>query len=489
MMTHSVRGPQLQRQFVYSRMSRAGETTGGPAATSLSKTVAAMAGQVALLALLMGCASTGTDNPIFDYAASASEAAVATPVKTVGKTEKPKVKSASALLGTYQTGPGYTVQPDVTSDGRYNTYMFATDYGTYPVTGDELARRHIQELTVLSTLKKYSKAREFAGGVGNAVASPVKAVANTVTDPVGTAKGTYANVERKVESLQRGMSEAGEFIVTFGHPEKKRPDREDDNLLKKLVGTPEAKRRLARALMVDPYTHFVPLAKELDKVASYSAAGGFAIDRAVGFVPGAAGIVISSLQTLDSLTKQTLDMDPKETAAINRERLEKLEVPKDTIKKLLLNDRLTPTEKTLVVGYLDAMAGQSERDAFASLVATSETRHDAVVSFLTLSYLSARPFGDDPISSIEIIDRVPVLTLGDGRRIVVFTADDLAWTPSNSDQLSKLGNVLKGNGKRGAKKEIRISGNASPLAERELQRQGWIVKSNSFDILRQPSAL
>ncbi len=450
---------------------------------SRSKAFTAIGGQVALLALLTGCASAGTDSPVFDYAPLAAEAAAATPVKASGKTEKPKVKSAQAILGAHQTGPGYRVQPDVTSDGRYNAYIFVTERKTYSVTGDDLARQHIQELIALDMLKQYSKAKEFAGGMGNAVVRPVKAVVNTVTDPVGTAEGAYTNVKRKVASVQRGVSEAGEFVTTFGNPEQKRPDRESDSLLEKIVDRPKAKRRLARDLKVDPYTHFVPLADELDKVASYSAAGEFGIDRAVGFVPGAAGLAISGIQTLDSLTTQTLDMDPEEIAAVNRDRLEKLDVPKDIIKKLMLNDKLTPTEKTQAVGYLDSLSGTPGLTRLASFIATSDNRRDAFAALLTLGYLSMRPFGEERIGDVEIVERTPILSIGE-RRVAIFSSDDLAWTASNADHLTHLIPALKSNGKGGPKKEIWISGSASRLAERELQRQGWIVKTDAFRSLR-----
>lgn len=439
-------------------------------------------GAMTLLPLL-GCAANGTDNPIFDYVAPPVQSTATTPSKTKRETEQIKAKSSTAILGNYRIGPGYTIQPQVITDGRYNTYVFETEYGNYPVIGDDLARQHIQELIALDALKKYSKAKEFVGGVGNAVVSPVKAVANTVTDPVGAAEGTYKNVERKLASVQRGLSKAGEYITTFGNPEQRRPDREDDGFLEKLVDRPKAKRRLARELMVDPYTHFVPLAAELDKVASYSTAGAFGVDRAVGFVPGAAGIAISSLQTLDSLTTQPLDMDPEETAAFNRERLEKLNVPEVTIKALLLNRNLTPTEKTLAIGYLANMPTTLGRDALASFVASRDTRHSAFAALLTLSYLSAHPFGDQEVRNVEIIDSTPVLNLG-VNRVAIVTSDDLAWTPSNADQLSRLGDAMKGSAKADMKKEIRISGNATPLAERELQRRGWVVKTDAFRALR-----
>lgn len=444
-------------------------------------------GSIALMTLLAGCASNGVNGQIFDYAAPAAQvaetqASAETTAKTNRKTEEPKNKSASALLGDFQTGTNYTIQPDVLSDGRYNTYTFVTEYGTYAVTGDDLARKHIQEMNALNALKKYSKTAEFAKGVGGAVTGPVKAVFNTVTNPVVATKATYTNVKSKVKSVKRGASKAGEFITTLGHPEKTRPDREDDGLLEGVVGRPEAKRRIAKALKVDPYTHFVPLADELDKVASYSTAGEFGISKAVGFVAGPAGTVISGLKTLDSLTDQTLDMSPGETAVINRERLKNLDIPDATIKKILLTDKLTPTEKIQAVGYLNNLSGAPGLSSFASFLATSDTRHGAFSALLTLSYLSKRPFEDMPIDNAEIVDDILILTAGDSKKIVIFPSDDFSWTRRNADRFSKLGKKLKSNAKGKTKLELRISGNASSLAKRQLQRQGWIVKINSFDI-------
>jgi hypothetical protein len=120
---------------------------------------------------------------------------------------------------------------------------------------------------------------------------------------------------------------AGEYITTLGNPEKKHPDRE--------------------------------------------AVGKFGISTAASFVPGLGGTIISDIQTLDSVTKQVLNMDPDEKAAVNRERLEKLDVREEDIKGLLLNDKLTPTEKTLAVGYLDSLSGAEGLGELLSFIATS----------------------------------------------------------------------------------------------------------------------
>lgn len=437
-------------------------------------------GSVALLTLLAGCAQSNAPGQVFDYAPVTSAAAALPSGRTTGQHEQPRAKPATAVLGTLQTGPGYTVESDARSDGRYNTYVFATEFGTYPVTGDDLARNHLRELVALDALKKQSLSGEFVHAAGKAVLSPIRGVVNTVRDPIGGAQGTYSNVSRRVGSVRRTLSDAGEFVTTFGKPEKRRPERENENLFEKFVDRPKEKRRLAEALRVDPYTHFIPLSRELNKVASYSAAGSFGVNRALGFVPGGAGTVFSGLGTLDSLTSQTLDMPPDETAAVNRERLEKLNIPEDTIKRLLLSDKLTPTEKTRTVGFLSGMSGAPGLEALASFVASSETRVDAFTALQTLAYLSARPFGNDGISGVEIVERIPVISVGANRRVALFTADDLAWTSENAAQLSQLGTALASSSNSRIRKEIWISADASAMARRELRRQGWLVKTNVF---------
>lgn len=443
-------------------------------------------GSAALLLALTGCANTGVQGQFFDYQPAAAQSTESISAKARPQGEQPKVRSASGLLGNSRTGPGYTVRASISSDGRYNSYVFETERGTYSVTGDTLARKHIQELAALEALKQYSPTAEFMHGAGDAVISPVKGVFTTVTNPVGAAKATYTNVGRRLKSVQRGVSQAGEFVTTLGKPEKKRPSREDENLLEKFIDRPKMKRRLAQALGVDPYTHFVPLSNELTKMASYSAAGTFSVDRALSFVPGAAGTVISGIGTLNSFTAQTIDMAPDDIAAVNRERLEKLNIPEPIIKKFLLSDKLTPTEKTLSVGYLVNLSGTAGLESLAAFVAESDTRHDAFAALQTLSYLSAQPFGSGSITNAEIIHGIPVLTLVDAKKVAFFSSDHLSWTSANSSTISSLSAALRSNGRRAPKREMCVSGSISDLAKRQIQRQGWVVKTNIFNLPHAP---
>ncbi|WP_162742391.1 hypothetical protein [Nitratireductor sp. OM-1] len=433
-----------------------------------------------MLLIVTGCASTNTSDLIFDYTPTVKHASASTLTKPTSSSEEPKAKAASTLLGPAQAGLGYSVKDSVSNDGRFNVYSFKTDYGSYSVVGDGPARKHIQELVALRKLKNYSAPKEFLTGAGKAVISPIEGVVTTVTNPVKAARVTRANVERKVGSAGRGLAQAGKIITTFKRPEKTQPDRESENLVEKIVNRPEAKRRLARELNIDPYTHFIPLSRELDKVASYSAIGSFGVDRALGFVTGEVGTIISVVGTIDSLTREAIDMAPEEVAVFNRKRLNALNVPEAIIKAFMLSDKLTPSEKSLVVGSLNNLSGTPGLDALAASVAHSNTRQDAFATLQTLAFLLRQPLGGGRPTQARVVEGVPVLTITGHGQIAIVAADKLYWTPSNAARMTSLAQILRRAEKGSAKPELWISGNASALAKRQLQRQGWVVKTQQF---------
>ncbi|MBB4002820.1 hypothetical protein [Aurantimonas endophytica] len=417
---------------------------------------------------------------MFDYAPVTAAARTAAPPTTSSRSEVPKANSASMLLGTAHAGQGYTVRPKVASDGRFHVYTFETEYGTYTVVGDGPAKKHVHELQALNMLKNYSPPVEFARAAGGAVIAPVKGLFTTVSNPIGAARATRGNFERRFHAVQRGLSQAGEVVTAFRMPEKRGPDRESDSLIEKIVDRPKERRRIAEALKVDPYTHFVPLSQKLDEVASYSAAGGFGASRALGFVTGEAGTVISGLGTLESWATENLDMAADDMAAANRKRLQRLGISEGVIKRFLLADKLTPSEKTQAVGFLERLSGTPGLDALASSIPDSRTRHGAFAALHTMAYMAQQPFDGARAANAAVVEDVPVLALDDGRRVAFFASDELFWTSGNAAQLSELTLALKEPRREGFKPEIWISGSASASARRELQSRGWLVKTNAF---------
>ena len=429
---------------------------------------------VIITASLAGCAAKSKG--VFDYATASQTTTSSITAPTSDQGEQPGSKSASALLGQYKSGPGYSVEPNVANDGRFHIYQFSTKYGNYPVVGDALARKHIQELIALDKLKNRSRTDEFLGGVAASITSPMKAVSDTIGDPVGAVQKTYKNAKETLKSVERDVSKAGEFITTFGNPKKITPDRESDGFIEGMVDRPQAKRALARALKVDPYTHFRPLASELDTVASFSAAGKFSLDTAISFVPGVGSIVISSAQTLDSATRDTLDRDPESTAEINRDRLKAIGIPAASIDKLLLNDKLTPTEKTYAVGYLKALSGISGFSELAVPLGNAQSRHEAFTALQTLYLVLSHSRSEFTVAQIKIVDDIPVLVTDRGKPVALLVFDNLSWTSQTAERLARLRQQLANGNRDRQRPELRVTGSATPLAKKMLKKNKWTVR-------------
>ncbi|MES0883998.1 hypothetical protein [Roseibium sp. SCP14] len=435
---------------------------------------------LAILALLTGCASTGDPSGLFDYSETTTAKAVepATESSFKGRTEEPKPKSAETLLGKHQSGSEYTVRPDVANTGRFYVYSFETSYGNYTVTGDALARKHIQELIALAELKKFKRSDELIEGVTESVTGPVKAVYGTVTNPVGTAKGSYEKAKRTVKSVGRNVASASEYVTTFGKPKKEAPERESDGFIEGIFSRPSVKRELAQELKVDPYTHFRPLSDKLDEIASFEAAGSFGVNTAVSFVPGAGGMVISGLQTYETVTDQALDRPPKEIAAVNLERLQDAGVPEETARKFLLSEKFTPTEKVLAVTYFRSVASASGAPALIELLAESRSRSDAYAALQALYYTANHgPSGQKP-THIAVTRTIPVLTFDQNRKIALFAYDELSWTVENATLVQSVQQFAKAGSKSRTKLEIHVSGDVTSLAKTQLKRKGWAIVPN-----------
>ncbi|MEM9632213.1 MAG: hypothetical protein AAGA50_12860 [Pseudomonadota bacterium] len=445
---------------------------------------------LAILALLTGCASTGDPSGLFDYtettAATVVEPASKKPFK--GRTEKPEPKSAETLLGKHKSGSQYAVLPDVANTGRFYVYSFETEYGDYTVTGDALARKHIQELIALAELKKFKRSNELIEGVTESVTGPVKAVYGTVTNPVGTAKGSYEKAKRTVKSVRRNVSSAGEYVATFGNPKKDAPDRESDGFIEGFFNRPSVKRELAQELKVDPYTHFRPLSEKLDEVASFEAAGSFGINTAVSFVPGAGGMVISGLQTYESVTDQALDRPPEEIAAINLEQLQDAGVSEETARAFLVNEKFTPTEKVLAVTYFQGVASASGAPALIELLAESRSRAEAYAALQALYYTANHGQSGKKPEQIAVTRKIPVLTFDQNRMIALFAYDELSWTEQNAALVKSVQQFAKGKSDRKAKLEIHVSGDVTPLSRAQLRRNGWTIVPNIAERERQKTA-
>ncbi|MEM8811126.1 MAG: hypothetical protein AAGF59_00810 [Pseudomonadota bacterium] len=458
-----------------------------------------------------GCAFYGPGGPIFDVAAEPPQAQTTKTTETSVEaafaadvngdeesaeqvstalpdgTEAPVEASANTLLGTLKTGPGYQVSEAVTSDGRSYIYAITGRYGAYSIRGNALMEKHLRELLVLHELKEKNEAVAFARGAGNAVFTPVKTVVETVVDPISAGKNVANKVKSVAGATKRGVQSASAFVANQGRVKPKVAKREKDGLMERFSGRSELKRQLAFQYGVDPYTHFLPLERELDEIASFSTVGQLGVKAGLSFVPGAAGFVVSGITRTSQMTGKVLDRPPSSMALLNRKRLEERDFSTAQIDRFILNRHYTPTEKTLLIGWLLDMPQVAGYRTLLDHSARTKNRADAWVRGRSLG-LTERVLDRESkqVSYIEIVEGHPVVFLTNGRVVVIGSYDHLSWTADNKRTFESLTKTL---GERDVVmdgSEVIVSGDITDLGERSLKALGWRIRTEKRPIAVAP---
>ena len=176
--------------------------------------------------------------------------------------ELPKPEPVAKYLGKAATGPNYTVQPLVRSDGVMRIFDVDTPYGQFAFDGVEFAKLRIHELNAIAAIEKMSQSEEFGKAFGRAALGPIKFGADLITNPTGTVERSLTGIGNMFDRVGAGLS-------------NNRADR--DGLVDSLLGVSDTQRELAVDLDVDPYTDFPPLAQKLKEMAGVMASGGLPI--------------------------------------------------------------------------------------------------------------------------------------------------------------------------------------------------------------------
>jgi hypothetical protein len=378
--------------------------------------------------------------------------------------EQPPSFNAAQIPGIKRIGPDYTIENPVRSDGILRIYVLKTPYGEYTVQGDEMLRMRLNEFAALAALEKVSNSESFAKALAEAGLSPLKFTGQLITNPIGTVQNTFAGVGAFFNRLGAGMNNAGQT---------------PDNAVADLLGVTDERRKLAAAYGVDPYTDLPPLNAKLDQLSQAAAAGGLVVTGALMAVPGAAGIVVSNLSTANKVNNIGIqDLARDYTAAqildINRGLLAKMGIDKTLSERLLANRFYTPIDMAAMVAALDSMHGVGGRDVFVARAAEANSR--ALAYFMRRH---AELLADDyrrhgGYARFVALASYPFVITRDNRVMTLLPIDALSWTRETSAGFA----AVTADRRKYAPKahgQLRIVGMATPLAKRELKREGWYV--------------
>jgi hypothetical protein len=378
--------------------------------------------------------------------------------------ERPPSFNAAQIPGIKRIGSNYTIENPVRSDGILRIYVLQTPYGKYTVQGDEMLRMRLNEFAALAALEKVSNSQSFAKALAEAGLSPLKFTGQLILNPIGTVQNTFAGVGAFFNRLGAGINNAGQT---------------PDNAMAGLLGVTDERRKLAAAYGVDPYTDLPPLNAKLEQLSQAAAAGGLVVTGALMAVPGAAGIVVSNLSTANKVNNIGIqDLARDYTAAqildINRGLLAKMGIDETLSKQLLANRNYTPIDMAAMIAALDSMHGVAGREVFVERAAEANSRALAYFMRRHAELLAADYRRHGGYVRFVALASYPFVITRDNRVMTLLPIDALSWTRETAAGFAA---VTADRRKFAAKAhgQLRIAGMATPLAKRELKREGWFV--------------
>ena len=407
----------------------------------------------------------------------------------------PELKASDFLDAALLKGPDYAVEEKVTSDGVFNTYTITSNFGTWKVQNTSLAATRVHEIGAIAQLKEVDKIAVAAGGIAHGAVDIGKGVVSVVTHPVDTTTNVADGVGRLFGRIGRGAKRTAEKVGSddykaqpenLSNPGSSKGSEQSTAgkvgqatgaLASDIIGVNGAMRSWAKKLHVDPYTRNEVLHAELRDVAQYDAGGRFSVNLAPG------GIVLTALSTTSAVNDLIWMKEPDELVTLNETRLKAMGVAPEVSRAFRLNPQYNLTRQVRLVASLDALAGVDGRPEFVTRAAGAQV--DADGQFYMESAMLADLFNRTEAPLAAIIANLPgacVIAKGGDRFACLFPLDDISWTEGVAGHIDRITKRAAADFPK-AKREMWLTGKASPRTAQELTARGWTLKEKSLKLI------
>jgi hypothetical protein len=375
----------------------------------------------------------------------------------------PTLRATELLPADVRLGPNHEVGEDVASDGFLHLYTVTSPYGTWEVASSALLLSRVRECEALGALEATRRHLEASqkmarGGTGATSGWEL------LSDPDETGRGVPRNAWEK---MRASASVAG-------------GDRspEEDLAFKAFLGFETRKRELAGRLGVDPYSTNDVLQRELDEMAWASFKGGLGF-QLVGFQAPAATGVVHPFATHDDRLEDLLANDGAEDLRrMNRVELAVMGVDEELREAFLDQPHLSPRHQTIIVASLLALEPTRDRTVLLETALASRGEVDALVMQRAAEMLRLLHERESPVTRLASDGRFVRAYLEDGRRVTPVEVDYLLWTRPTA-KLADAGAAPDASAPD-VRRELWLTGTASPLALREFEARGITVVENAF---------
>ena len=378
------------------------------------------------------------------------------------------INASDLLPATALSGNGFSVQPQVPTNGAMGQYtiigdasVFHSDAGTYYVESLDLLKIRLNEIPAIAQLDNISETGVFAKEFASSAARPVAAAENMVMHPMDTVTGLPSGVGEFFDRVSLGAGEVYSAATTS--PGSGKAAAETGRATMTALGYDQVRRDLARKLKVDPYSSDPILTKRLNKVAWVMFSARLTVDAAMMAVP--ASMIISGVEFTDDLVYQTPKAD---LILLVQNRLRKLGLSQQEIAAFTSNTAIPLSLQVSAVKNLEAFGNIPGQRAAAVALANVMTEYQA--RFLVTSLRMLNEWGQQrsPITRIRV-EGVLIASDQSGKAIVPAPIDYLSWTQRIAGFATDPGLLALNH------RVLWIPAQMTPLSQQQLAANGWEV--------------
>jgi hypothetical protein len=387
-----------------------------------------------------------------------------------GQYEEPPVINAADLLpASALSGPGFTVQPQVPTNGAMGQYtivadpsVFHDDAGTYYVESLDMLKIRLSEIPAIAELDSMSRTDVYAKALASSAVRPVTAAANMVMHPMDTVTGLPGGVGDLFGRVSLGAGEiASSAANSFGSG---KAAGQAGNATLNALGYDQVRRQLAHQLHVDPYSSDPILTKKLNEVAWVMFSARMTVNVAMMAVPGS--MIISGVEITNDLVYQTPRAD---LIILVQKKLKSFGLSQEEIVAFSSNTAIPLSLQVTAVKDLEALGNIPGRRAAAVAIGNMMTEYQARFLVTSLHMLVQWSQEQAPITRIYAPG---VLVARDQNHSTILPApvDYLSWTQriagfATDPNLMEMQNRV-----------LLTSGRMTPLAHQQLTANGWNVR-------------
>ncbi len=155
--------------------------------------------------------------------------------------------------------------------------------------------------------------------------------------------------------------------------------------------------------------------------------------------------------------------------------------------ELISHPWYSPRRATVLVETLAALDLTQNRSAFIEAAVTAESEDDALFYEQTAELMRTYSDRVSPIGEILTIGGTPMAYTKSGTLMIPLAADYVIWTPATAALAHAITKEVPGN-LNIERRELVLSGAASPLARERLEALGVAVTERAFEQLKGESA-